>query len=182
MTQVFIKTTHELRVLSFIGADGSTTTLNTTDEHPFFVVNRGWTRADQLQIGDTLLQPDGSTATVTASTVEERAEGVTVYNLEVDGGHTYFVDDQTNGAAVWVHNASCGSVIRNLNSNKAISRFGIYEIRIKGVLRKIGKADLNRVTASSDLPTRIHQQVRKLGERYGKSKVTGKVVEDLAAR
>ena len=106
VTQVFIKTTHELRVLSFVGADGATTTLNTTDEHPFFVVDRGWVRADELAIGDTLLQPDGTAATVTGSTVEVRAEGVTVYNLEVDGGHTYFVDDQTSGGAVWVHNAN----------------------------------------------------------------------------
>ena len=104
VTQVFIKTTHELRVLSFIGADGATTTLNTTDEHPFFVVNKGWVRADQLQIGDTLLQPDGSFVTLTASQIEARSQGVTVYNLEVEGGHTYFVDDAASGAAVWVHN------------------------------------------------------------------------------
>ncbi len=107
VTQVFIKTTHELRVLSFVGADGfTTTTLNTTDEHPFFVVNRGWVRADQLQIGDTLLQPDGSFVTLTASQIEARSQGVTVYNLEVEGGHTYFVDDAASGAAVWVHNAN----------------------------------------------------------------------------
>ena len=109
VTQVFIKTTHGLRVLSFVGADGSTTTLNTTDEHPFFVVDRGWTRADQLQIGDTLVQPDGSFVTLTASQIEPRSQGVTVYNLEVEGGHTYFVDDAASGAAVWVHNACAGA-------------------------------------------------------------------------
>ena len=106
VTQVFIKTTHELRVLSFVGADGSTTTLNTTDEHPFFVFNQGWVRADQLQIGDTLVQPDGSFVTLAASQIEARSQGVTVYNLEVDGGHTYFVDDGVAGGAVWVHNAN----------------------------------------------------------------------------
>ena len=117
VTQVFIKTTHELRVLSFVGADGATTTLNTTDEHPFFVVNRGWTRADQLQIGDTLLQPDGSFVTLTASQIEARSQGVTVYNLEVEGGHTYFVDDATSGAAVWVHNLY-GKALRQLGVSR----------------------------------------------------------------
>jgi hypothetical protein len=29
---------------------------------------------------------------------------VTVYNLTVEGDHTYFVDDQVAGGAVWVHN------------------------------------------------------------------------------
>ncbi|HYO59783.1 DUF6531 domain-containing protein [Archangium sp.] len=67
----------------------------------------------------------------------------------------------------------------NLNSNTATSRFGIYEIMVNGELHKIGKADLNRVTKSSGLSTRLHQQLRKLRKIYGKENVTGKVVEDL---
>jgi len=69
----------------------------------------------------------------------------------------------------------------NLNSNGATSNYGIYEIKVNGNLQdgKIGKADLNRVTQSSGLPTRLHQQVRKLEEIHGKGNVEGKVVEDL---
>jgi uncharacterized protein RhaS with RHS repeats len=67
----------------------------------------------------------------------------------------------------------------NLNTNSATANFGIYEIRINGELHKIGKADLGRITQSSDLPTRLHQQIRILEKTHGKGNVTGKVVEDL---
>jgi len=66
----------------------------------------------------------------------------------------------------------------NLNTNDAEGNFGVYEITKDGDLYKIGKADLNRVTQSSDSPTRLHQQVRKLGEQNPNSVVEGKVVED----
>jgi RHS repeat-associated protein len=68
----------------------------------------------------------------------------------------------------------------NLNKNGAKSTFGIYEIRIDGKLYKIGKADMERVTQSSGLPTRLHQQVRKMREKLGEDiAVEGKVVEKL---
>jgi hypothetical protein len=67
----------------------------------------------------------------------------------------------------------------NLNTNSAVGHFGLYEIRINNVLVKIGKADLSRVTASTGLPTRLHQQVRILRAIFGKNKVVGSVVDDL---
>jgi hypothetical protein len=67
----------------------------------------------------------------------------------------------------------------NLNSNDAVSHFGLYEIKINGTLHKIGKADLGRVTQSSGFPTRLHQQVRSLEKIFGKGSVIGKVVDDL---
>ncbi len=67
----------------------------------------------------------------------------------------------------------------HLNSNNAIANFGLYEIKINGDLYKIGKADLGRVTELSGLPTRLHQQVRRLEKIYGKGNVIGTVVEDL---
>jgi len=38
---------------------------------------------------------------------------------------------------------------------------------------------MNRVTQSSGLPTRLHQQVRKLEKTHGKGNVAGQVVDDL---
>jgi RHS repeat-associated protein len=67
----------------------------------------------------------------------------------------------------------------NLNSNDATSNFGLYEIETPVGLEKVGKADLNRVTQSSGLPTRVHQQVRKLEKIHGQGNVKGTVVEDL---
>lgn len=67
----------------------------------------------------------------------------------------------------------------NLNSNNAVGNFGVYEIKINGELHKIGKADLGRITKTSGLPTRLHQQVRILEKIHGKGNVIGTVVEDL---
>jgi len=50
---------------------------------------------------------------------------------------------------------------------------------VNGVLRKIGKPDLNRITKRTKKPTRIHQQVEKLKKTEGTQKVVGNVVEDL---
>jgi hypothetical protein len=69
----------------------------------------------------------------------------------------------------------------NLNSNDAVSDFGIYEVEVNGTLNKVGKADLNRVTQSSGLPTRLHQQVRKLEKQHGIGNVRGEVVEELGS-
>ncbi|WP_420829460.1 RHS repeat domain-containing protein [Nannocystis pusilla] len=64
----------------------------------------------------------------------------------------------------------------HLNSNNATGNFGIYEIRINGILHKYGKADLNRITQSTGLPTRLHQQVRKFGIIHGIENVEAKVI------
>lgn len=65
----------------------------------------------------------------------------------------------------------------HLNRNSSTGNFGIYEIHINGNLYKYGKADLNRVTKSSGLSTRLHQQVRKLQGLYGKDNVRGTVIQ-----
>jgi hypothetical protein len=57
-----------------------------------------------------------------------------------------------------------GGVKVHLNSNTAVGNFGVYDLLVDGQLQKVGKADLSRVTQSTGLPTRIHQQVRKLRE------------------
>jgi hypothetical protein len=67
----------------------------------------------------------------------------------------------------------------NLNTNAAKGNFGIYEIFKDGQLYKYGKADLGRVTQSSGLPTRLHQQVRQLQNEFKGSEVFGRVIEDL---
>jgi hypothetical protein len=57
-------------------------------------------------VGDMLLEPGLDGSTVVSSVREEHPEGVTVYNLEVEGAHTYFVRAEGSEVEpVWVHNA-----------------------------------------------------------------------------
>ncbi|WP_330208890.1 RHS repeat-associated core domain-containing protein, partial [Pseudomonas sp. Z13] len=67
--------------------------------------------------------------------------------------------------------------LANLNSNTSTGNFGVYKIEINGDLYKYGKADLNRITKSSGLPTRLHQQVRAHQKTHGIENVVGRVIE-----
>lgn len=76
---------------------------------------------------------------------------------------------------------SAARTAANLNTSTAVSEFGVYEIWVNKELYKIGKADLLRITRKSGDATRIHQQVVKLGKRYGEDNVKRRVVQELGA-
>jgi hypothetical protein len=107
VTQVFSHTVTELEDVTIAYGDGKVQTIQSTTSHPYYVQGLGWTAASGLVAGELLLEPDGSTAVVRATSVEYRPEGVTVYNFEVEGDHTYFVGALGDGDYVWVHNG-CG--------------------------------------------------------------------------
>ena len=144
-----------------------------TDVHPIWSVDREeWIPAGELVPGalvDTLAGP------VAVESVERLHSGHDVYNIEVHGEHVFRV----TADGVLVHNACPQLDSLNRNANAAIGRFGVYEIEINGSLYKIGKAHLDRITASTGLPTRLHQQIRRLRETFGRDNVVGRVVEDL---
>lgn len=75
---------------------------------------------------------------------------------------------------------SAEELVGNLNNNAAKGNFGVYEIVQDSNVFKFGKADLNRVTQSSGLPTRIHQQVRMLRELNPGSEISARVVKRMA--
>lgn len=71
--------------------------IRVTPEHPFFVAGKGWTAAGALDPDDRIVSSHGI---VTVASVAELAEIATVYNLEVEDLHTYFV----GGGDALVHN------------------------------------------------------------------------------
>lgn len=74
--------------------------IDTTTNHPFYVIDRGWVAAGDLIVGDEILTLDGSVAIITGSEIEKLDEAILVYNLEVADFNTYFVGD----VPVLVHN------------------------------------------------------------------------------
>ena len=90
------------QLLTVVDAEGNTETITCTTEHPFWVPGQGWTAAGDLTPGTELTSPDGSMVMVVSNTVQVLAQPVNVYNFEVEGDHTYFVDQ--GGEPVWVHN------------------------------------------------------------------------------
>ena len=65
------------------------------------------------------------------------------------------------------------------NNNEAKGNFVIYVLRLFGNIFKIGKADNDRRTISTDLPVRMHAQVRSLAETFGKINVSFDFLELL---
>ncbi|MGC3967438.1 MAG: polymorphic toxin-type HINT domain-containing protein [Pirellulales bacterium] len=79
--------------------------IGTTAEHPFYVHDRGWTPAGELQVGDLLATADGRWLPVEKFYNTGNLE--TVYNFRVADHHTYFVGDRDWAFSVWAHNARC---------------------------------------------------------------------------
>ena len=77
--------------------------IKTTDEHPFWVVGKGWVPAKELRPGDRLRSHDGERYPV--ESIEPTNELATVYNARIADYHTYYVQAPGGGAWLWAHNA-----------------------------------------------------------------------------
>ena len=77
---VWVKETDE--ILHVSTSDGET--IDTTTNHPFYVEEKGWVAAGDLEVGDILYTADGDEVEVTDLELEKLAEPITVYNLEVE--------------------------------------------------------------------------------------------------
>jgi hypothetical protein len=76
-------------------------TIETTPEHPFYVLLRGWVEAENLRPGMRVYQADGEYGVVKHVELEQRVQRM--YNLTVAQAHTFFV-----GEEAWlVHNTNC---------------------------------------------------------------------------
>ncbi|MBQ4522154.1 MAG: ParB N-terminal domain-containing protein, partial [Lachnospiraceae bacterium] len=100
--------------------------IKTTMFHPFYVKNvkNGgdeeygmWKASANLVAGDELLAEDGRVVYVKEVRIERLAESIKVYNLEVEGLHTYYV-----GSGVLVHNDYAKGNDSNGNSNESGSK------------------------------------------------------------
>ncbi len=92
--------------------------INTTMFHPFMTEKEGrreWKAASNLQKGDNLITETGESVCVEEVRVEKLAERVTVYNLEVEDLHVYYV------AGVLVHNM-CGSEVSGKKPSSKVLR------------------------------------------------------------
>ncbi len=88
--------------------------IETTPEHPFFVLGKGWTPLNRVAVGDVVRVEDGW---ATVERVEDTGRWETVYNFRVSEYHTYFVGCDEWGFAVWAQNTalSAKSLIRRVD-------------------------------------------------------------------
>jgi hypothetical protein len=90
------------RPLLAVTIDGKT--IYCTFKHPYYVRGRGWIAAEELKAGDKLRAPSGEPVIV--EEVKDAGRTAPVFNLEIEGAHTYFVAATAGGESVLVHNVS----------------------------------------------------------------------------
>ena len=89
---------HDQEQLLYIFVCNSQLIIKTTEEHPFWTKNNKWVKAGELRCIDILKSYNGIEYKI--DRLERVVKKTTVYNLEVDTWHTYFVTQ----LGILVHN------------------------------------------------------------------------------
>jgi len=76
--------------------------IKTTQNHPFWVINKGWTLSCDIDINDKLIDDYNNEYMIKSIYLEKLSDNIKVYNIEVEDWHTYFI----SSIKIWVHNAS----------------------------------------------------------------------------
>jgi RHS repeat-associated protein len=114
VTELFETPEQELLELQFEASDGTLETLRVTPGHPLWSLDDGrWDSAGDLELGEAVEALRGPMRLI-AATEELRRE--TVYNIEVDELHTYFVGN----AGVWSHNWCPGASLRGKSLKRIV--------------------------------------------------------------
>ena len=149
---VEIRTSHTVIDLEFAGES-----ISCSDEHPFWIPGIGWREAGALVAGVVVGSAEGDTI---VDVVRRREESVTVYNLRVDGSHTYHV----SARGLLVHNkgnaheffANRKQLVEQLTADLANLERIAADTTTTG---EPGKADLSKRT---DLADRIQKAKKSL--------------------
>ena len=99
VTKVYVHSVDE--ILRLYTDEGD---IDTTANHPFYVVGKGWVAAGDLVVGDEVYNLDETASAILGLEIEILDEPVLVYNLEVEDFHSYFV----GCVPVLVHNKCHG--------------------------------------------------------------------------
>ena len=127
VTRAIVKHSDAIVSLTVVSEDGGrSATIDCTPEHPFYVPGTGFVSAGSLAVGTEVTALDSSILVVVGSQLAESAHGATVYNLEVQDDHTYFVGGI--GGGVWVHN-DCTDIAEGLRT--AGKNGDIYRVETK---------------------------------------------------
>ncbi|MCI8410442.1 MAG: hypothetical protein HFJ09_14425, partial [Lachnospiraceae bacterium] len=117
-------------IIVYLQVNGSE--ICSTMEHPFRHKEKGWVKAEELLPGDFLKQRDGEYAEITYIRQRKEEKEQWVYNLEVEGLHSYYVA----GEELLVHNGEgvCpGGDVKIESAGKYSDRikWGIHDIEVR---------------------------------------------------
>jgi RHS repeat-associated protein len=99
VTDILVDDEKTVWELDIVDTSGDAETHRVTDNHPYWVVDRGWVQVADLVVGMVLSTSKGSTVKIVRTHDTGKVERT--YNLEVSDFHTFFVGQKH----VLVHNA-----------------------------------------------------------------------------
>ncbi|MBE1286101.1 MAG: hypothetical protein GJ671_00040 [Alteromonadaceae bacterium] len=100
VTKVFIEPDRGIFEIKLVASDGFEQKIQATDDHPFYVIGKGWKQTIELKVGDKI-ETDGNGAMEVVSVIDEQRLDLT-YNFTVADFHTYYVTKKN----VLVHNCN----------------------------------------------------------------------------
>jgi hypothetical protein len=100
VTKIFEEPNRGIFEIKLIANDGFEQKIQATDDHPFYVKDKGWKHTVELEIGD-LIETDGNGFMKVVSVIDEKRLDLT-YNFTVADFHTYYVTKKN----VLVHNCN----------------------------------------------------------------------------
>jgi len=111
--------THDNGIELVVEADnGDVENITTTAEHPFYVMDKGWTPASELKDGDLLKTASGFVK-LTGSTWIQGS--IVTRNLNVDVFDTFYVGE----LQLWVHNCDHEKVYHGTTTDQTITSKGL---------------------------------------------------------
>lgn len=100
VTKIFVEPDRSIFEIKLVGEKGLEQNIEATDDHPFYVVGKGWKQTIELEVGD-LIETDGHGSMKVVSVTDEQRFDLT-YNFTVADFHTYYVTKKN----VLVHNCN----------------------------------------------------------------------------
>ncbi|NNG43247.1 hypothetical protein HJP15_10020 [Pseudoalteromonas sp. NEC-BIFX-2020_002] len=109
VTKVFIEPDRGIFEIKLVAGDGFEQKIQATDDHPFYVIGKGWKQTIELKFGDKI-ETDGNGAMEVVSVIDEQRLDLT-YNFTVADFHTYYVTKKN----VLVHNCNLHSTSKSVD-------------------------------------------------------------------
>jgi len=100
ITKIFNEPDRGIYEIQLVGSDSFKQKIEATDDHPFYVVGKGWKKTIELNVGDEI-ETDGNGSMKVISVIDQERQAFT-YNFTVADFHTYYVTKKN----VLVHNCN----------------------------------------------------------------------------
>mgnify|MGYP000209273546 CR=1 FL=1 len=164
VTKIFVEPDRGIYEILLRGEDGFEQKIQATDDHPFFVVGKGWKDTIELEVGD-LIETDGHGSMEIISVIDEQRVDLT-YNFTVADFHTYYVTEKN----VLVHNCNkgmTGGKSKTLANESARGQKARVDVEFPESAQSAGE---------------VHVQVKGKGIGKGGLKVRMESVDDLNSK